>query len=83
MFYKYVLQAGAPIKYIFSYAYDILRDRDARQAGVAERIITDTGDTVRDIDARQAAAGAKRPMPILVTLSGISMLVRLLQPKKE
>ena len=61
-------------------AGDAITNRDARQAGAAvEGLIPDAGDAITNRDARQAGADEKALFPMLVTPSGIVMLVRLVQ----
>ena len=45
-----------------------------------ECVIPNTGDAVGDGDAPQAGAVLNAPSPMLVTLSGMVMLVRPVQP---
>ena len=61
-------------------AGDAIRNRDARQAGaVFEGRLPDAGDAIRNRDARQVGAVLEGTAPMLVTPSGMVMLVRLVQ----
>ena len=62
-------------------AGDAVGNGDSRQAHAArECVMPDAGDAVGNGDARQAATALECESPTLVTLSGMMMLVRLLQP---
>ncbi len=76
-------QACAVIEYVSPDTGDAVGNDDARQAAAAkECVIPDAGDAVGNGDARQASAARNASSPMLVTLSGMVMLVRLLQPSK-
>ncbi len=77
-----LVRPAAAIECVIPDAGDAVGNDDARQACSFECVIPDAGDAVGDGDARQASDSlGMRHRPMLVTLSGMVMLVRLVQSR--